>query len=168
VTKTEPVPKSALTTPNPLFLRDEELARGIELLDVAHRALFAEPDQRLAALGLSRNHQRVLHYVNRQPGITMARLLEVLQLSKQTVSRLLKDLAAHEMIVRHSDVRDRRRQRLEPTERGRDLDRQLSGRLSRRLADAYRAAGAEAVAGYHAVLLGLVDEPARKRLQSLG
>jgi len=168
VTDTKPIPKSAPTTPNPLFLRDEELTRGLELLDVAHRALFAEPDQRLAALGLSRNHQRVLHHVNRRPGITMARLLEVLQLSKQTVSRLLKDLAARDLIVRQPDARDRRRQRLELTERGRDLDRQLGGRLSRRLADAYRAAGAEAVAGYHAVLLGLVDEPARKRLQSPG
>lgn len=168
MSETRPIPKSALTTPNPLFLRDEELSRGIELLDVAHRALFAEHDQRLSGLGLSRNHQRVLHHIGRQPGITMARLLEVLHLSKQTVSRLLKDLAAKGMIVRHPDASDRRQQRLELTERGRELDQQLGGRLRRRLADAYRAAGAEAVAGYHTVLLGLVDEPARKRLQSLG
>ena len=168
MTETKPIPKSALTTPNPLFLRDEELTRGIELLDFAHRALFAEPDQRLAGLGLSRNHQRVLHCIGRQPGITMARVLEVLHLSKQTVSRLLKELDAKGMIARHPDARDRRQRRLELTERGRELDQQLGGRLGRRLADAYRAAGAEAVAGYHTVLLGLVDESARKRLQSLG
>ena len=33
--------------PNPLFLRDEELTRGIELLEAAHRALLARPDRRL-------------------------------------------------------------------------------------------------------------------------
>ena len=33
--------------PNPLFLRDEELTRGIELLDAAYRALLAEPDRAL-------------------------------------------------------------------------------------------------------------------------
>lgn len=168
MTETKPIPRSALTTPNPLFLRDEELSRGLELLDCAYSALLAEPDQRLSGLGLSRNHQRVLHYIGRQPGITMARLLDVLHLSKQTVSRLLNDLVAKGMVVRQSNPRDRRQRRLQLTERGRELNQQLNARLRRRLADAYRAAGAEAVAGYHTVLFGLVDEPARRRLQSLG
>lgn len=162
-------PKSAapapLAGPNPLFLRDEELSRGLDLLDLAHRALLAETERRVAGSGVGRHHQRLIHLIGREPGITMARLLDVMPLSKQSVSRLLQELAGSGLIVRQPDARDRRQRRLALTEEGRALNEQLNGRLRRRLASAYRAAGAEAVAGYHKVLLGLVDERARRRLQ---
>jgi DNA-binding MarR family transcriptional regulator len=149
--------------PNPLFLRDEELTRGIELLEVAYGALLARPDRRLIDLGLGRNHQRVVYWVGRQPGITMVELQERTRLTKQTLSRLLKELVGARLIVRSPSRHDRRQRLLELTLAGRELDEQLNGRLRRRLADAYRAAGAEAVAGFHKVLLGLVDEPARRQ-----
>jgi DNA-binding MarR family transcriptional regulator len=66
-------------------------------------------------------------------------------------------------VVRTADRHDRRRRLLELSAAGRELDEQLNGRLRRQLASAYRAAGAEAVAGYHRVLLGLLDEHARRQ-----
>ena len=159
-----PSPRVAGSAPNPLFLRDDELERGLELLDAAYRALLAGPDRRLAALGLNRNHQRLLHVVSRQPGITMARLQDVVQLTKQSLSRLLKELEQQGLIERRSDRRDRRQRPIHLTEEGRGLDEQLNVRLCRRIAAAYRAAGAQAVAGYHEVLLGLLDERDRRRL----
>ena len=166
VTGPKPAAKGSLSAPNPLFLRDEELIRGVELLDFAYRGLLAEPDRRLAASGLGRNHQRILHFVGREPGITMTRLLDLLQLTKQSLSRLVRELEAQGALARRPDPRDRRQLRLELTGRGRELDEHVNGRLRRRLADAYRAAGAEAVAGYHKVLLGLLDERARRRLHA--
>jgi DNA-binding MarR family transcriptional regulator len=149
--------------PNPLFLRDEELTRGIELLAAAHRGLLARPDRRLIELGLGRNHQQVLYWVGRQPGITMVEVQEQVQLTKQTLSRLLKELVAARLITRRPSPRDRRERLLELTPAGRELDSRLNDQLRRRLAEAYRAAGAEAVAGFHKVLLGLLDEPARRQ-----
>jgi DNA-binding MarR family transcriptional regulator len=166
VNVTQPKPAAApLTAPNPLFLRDEELSRGLDLLDLAYRALISESERRLASAQLGRHHQRLIHLIGREPGITMARLLDVVLLSKQSVSRLLQDLEARGLIVREADPRDRRQRRLMLSAEGRSLNEQLSARLHRRLAGAYRAAGAEAVAGYHKVLLGLVDDRARRRLQ---
>lgn len=159
-----PSPRPGSAAPNPLFLRDDELERGLELLDAAYRALLAGPDRRLAALGLNRNHQRLLHVVSRRPGITMAQLQEVVQLSKQSLSRLLKELDQQRLIERRPDRRDRRQRPIHLTDRGHELDEQLNVRLRRRIAAAYRAAGAQAVAGYHEVLLGLLDERARRRL----
>jgi DNA-binding MarR family transcriptional regulator len=161
-------PKTSLATPNPLFLRDDELLRGIELLEAAHRALLADGDRRLAGLGLGRSHQRLLHGIARQPGITMARLQAVVASTKQNLSRLLKELEAQELVERRTDPRDRRQRPLELTARGRELEEHLQGRLRRRLAAAYRAAGAEAVAGHHRVLLGLLDERTRRRLPGGG
>lgn len=161
----EAPPKPSSATPNPLFLRDEELTRGFDLLDSAYRALLVESDRRLAGLSLGRNHQRVLYVIGREPGITMARLQAALQLTKQSLSRLLKELGEQGLVARRVDQRDRRQRPLALTERGRELDELLNGRVRRRLAEAYRAAGAEAVAGHHQVLLGLLDERARRQVQ---
>jgi DNA-binding MarR family transcriptional regulator len=144
--------------PNPLFLRDEELTRGIELLDAAYRSLIGEPDRELAEAGLGRNHRWVLYFVGRHPGITMVELVRRVHLSKQSLSRLLGELVERGLIARSRGPRDGRLRLLELTATGRQLEEALNGRLRRRLARAYRAAGAEAVAGYHQVLLGLVDD----------
>jgi DNA-binding MarR family transcriptional regulator len=144
--------------PNPLFLRDEELTRGIELLDAAYRSLIGDPDRTLAEEGLGRNHRWVLYFVGRHPGITMVELVNRVHLSKQSLSRLVNELVAKALIARRHGTRDRRERLLELTARGRQLEEVVNGRLRRRLARAYRSAGAEAVAGYHQVLLGLIDE----------
>jgi DNA-binding MarR family transcriptional regulator len=144
--------------PNPLFLRDEELTRGIELLDAAYRSLIGEPDRELAEAGLGRNHRWVLYFVGHHPGITMVELVRRVHLSKQSLSRLLGELVERGLIARSRGARDGRLRLLELTATGRQLEEALNGRLRRRLARAYRAAGAEAVAGYHQVLLGLVDD----------
>jgi DNA-binding MarR family transcriptional regulator len=149
--------------PNPLFLRDEELTRGIELLEAAYRALLARPDRRLIERGLHRNHQQVLCRVGRQPGISTVELQQHVQLTKQTLSRLLNELVRARLILRGPSPRDRRQRLLELTAAGRELDAQLNDRLRRRLAEAYRGAGAEAVAGFHKVLIGLIDEPGRRQ-----
>jgi len=167
---TEPRPARSLphTAPSPLFLRDQELTRGVELLDSAYRALIAEPDRVMAGLGLGRNHRRVIHLVARQPGITLADLVEIVQLTKQSLSRTIKELEARGLIARGASQSDRRRRPLRLTEQGAVLEERLNGGLRRRLALAYRAAGADAVAGYHQVLLGLVDERARRHIMSTG
>jgi DNA-binding MarR family transcriptional regulator len=167
---TEPKPARSLShpAPNPLFLRDQELTRGVELLDFAHRALTAEADRILANLGLSRNHRRVIHLIARQPGITLADLVDIIRLTKQSLSRTIKELEARHLVVRGASQNDRRRRPLHLTEQGVALDERLNSGLRRRLALAYRAAGAEAVAGYHQVLLGLVDERARRHLMGAG
>ena len=159
-------PKVARTlsnlAPNPLFLRDEELTRGIELLDAAYRSLIAEPDRQLASRGLGRNHRWLLYLVGRRPGTTMVELLSRTRLSKQTLSRLLKELVAKGLIERRASARDRRQRLLELTAAGRELEEVVNGGLRRRLARAYRGAGADAVAGHHQVLLGLVGDGAQR------
>jgi DNA-binding MarR family transcriptional regulator len=154
-----------VAAPSPLFLRDEELTRGIELLDLAHRGLIGPLDRVLSGLGLGRNHQRLLYFVGRHPGITMVELGSLVPLTKQSLSRLLKDLVGAGLVDRTPNPRDRRQRLLRLSPRGRELDDELNGRLRQRLGRAYRAAGAEAVAGYHQVLSGLIDERARRQLR---
>lgn len=150
--------------PNPLFLKDEELIEGLELLEFALQSLRGDQTALLDDQGLGRSHQQLLHFVGRRPGVTMVDLLKIVPLTKQSLSRLLKELTAKGLITQTKDQADGRQRLLELTTEGRTLDQRLSDGLRRRLAHAYRAAGAEAVAGYHQVLEGLIDEPARRYL----
>ena len=83
---------STQTSANPLFLRDEELRQGIEMLFFAYRDFTAEPDVILAEIGLGRAHHRVIYFVGRYPGMTVSDLLEILQITKQSLSRVLGQL----------------------------------------------------------------------------
>ncbi|MBN9550306.1 MAG: MarR family transcriptional regulator, partial [Alphaproteobacteria bacterium] len=55
----------------------------IELFFFAYRDFTSDPDQILADYGFGRAHHRVLHFVNRRPGLTVAELLDVLKITKQ-------------------------------------------------------------------------------------
>lgn len=148
---------------NPLFLREEELRQGIELLFFAYRDFTAEPDAILAEYGFGRAHHRVIYFVGRNPGMTVSELLAILKITKQSLSRVLSQLVAEGFITQRPGLRDRRQRLLELTEKGIELERQLTERQRARIANAYREAGAEAVEGYRKVMLGLVEESDRAR-----
>lgn len=154
------------STANPLFLRDEELRQGIELLFFAYRDFTAEVDAVLAHNNFGRAHHRVIYFIGRHPMISVSDLLSLLRITKQSLSRVLGQLVQEEFIVQHPGQRDRRQRLLELTPKGAELENLLTGKQRRRLAAAYRAAGAEAVEGYRGVLLGLIDKPDCLRFQS--
>jgi len=153
---------------NPLFLREEELRQGIELLFYAYRDFTADPDAILENYGFGRAHHRVLHFVGGNPGISVAELLGILRITKQSLSRVLGTLVEQGFVVQRKGSRDRRQRLLHLTEKGVALERQLSEVQQARVARAYRQAGAEAVAGYRKVLQGLIDPSDRDQvLQSI-
>ena len=151
---------------NPLFLREEELRQGMELLFFAYRDFTAEPDQILARFNFGRAHHRAIYFVGRHPSIAVSELLAILGITKQSLSRVLGQLVREGFIMQRTDRQDRRRRLLELTEKGRDLERQLSENQRRRMARAYRAAGAESVEGFRRVLRNLIDEKDRSRFRA--
>ncbi len=153
---------------NPLFLREEELRQGLELLFYAYRDFTGEADAILAEYGFGRAHHRVIYFVGRNPGMTVSELLGILRITKQSLSRVLGQLVEEGFITQRPGTRDRRQRLLELTEKGVELERQLTERQRARIARAYRAAGAEAVEGYRKVLLGLIDEADRARFPARG
>ena len=64
----------------------------IEQLFFAYRDFTSDPDAILARFGFGHAHHRVLHFVNRQPGMTVADLLDTLRITKQSLAQVLKQL----------------------------------------------------------------------------
>ena len=116
----------------------------MEALFFAYRDFISSADRDLAALGFGRAHHRVLHFVNRSPGLTVAELLEPLAITKQGLARTLKQLVDKGFIVQRKHGGDRRQRHLYPTRAGRALALSLAEPQSRRIANALEALGTEA------------------------
>lgn len=149
-----------------LYLRDEELRKGIELLYFAYRDHNAVPDQILAEYGFGRAHHRALHFIARRPSLSVSDLIGILKITKQSLSRVLSTLVAEGYVQLETGTKDRRQRLLTLTDKGNELERKLAAVQRERIARAYREAGAEAVAGFWKVLLGLIDAEHRAEIKA--
>lgn len=149
---------------NPLFLREQELRQGMELLFYAYRDFTAEPDKMLSRFGFGRAHHRVVYFVGRYPRMTVSELLRTLRITKQSLSRVLGSLVEEGFVLQQADPEDRRRRLLSLTDKGMKLEHALSEVQMRRFAQAYREAGIEAVEGFRRVMRGMVDAEDRARV----
>src|SRR5215470_7349051 len=98
----------------------------IELLFFAYRDFVADADHCLEAYGFGRAHHRVLHFVDRNPGLTVAELLDILKITKQSLSRVLKELIDSGFIEQRMGREDRRQRLLFATAAGQALSNSLS------------------------------------------
>jgi DNA-binding MarR family transcriptional regulator len=114
---------------------------NIELLFFAYRDFTADPDRILHGFGFGRAHHRALYFVNRQPGMTVAELLTILGITKQSLSRVLRQLIESGHIRQVEGRSDRRQRLLFPTRAGRELILELSWPQSRRIDKALRNSG---------------------------
>ncbi len=139
----------------------------IELLFFAYRDFTSDPDQILADYGFGRAHHRILHFVNRMPGLTVAELLDVLKITKQSLARVLKQLIDTGHIIQVQGPRDRRQRELYPTAKGRALALALARPQSRRIHDALQAAGSSDRATVERFLKAMVNPELRAQIDNL-
>ncbi|HEX5935978.1 MAG TPA: MarR family transcriptional regulator [Pseudorhizobium sp.] len=105
----------------------------IELLFFAYRDFVSDPDAMLVDIGMGRAHHRVVYFVSRHPGLMVSDLLDLLQITKQSLARVLKQLIEMGYIRQMAGAKDRRQRRLYPTLAGRELALALSEPQSRRI-----------------------------------
>ena len=120
--------------------------RMIELLFFAYREFTTDADSILAQYGFGRAHHRILHFVNRDPGMTVADLLDLLQITKQSLSRVLRQVIDDGFVAQLPGDEDRRQRLLYPTAKGRALTLELSRAQAARI-EAALARGAAGDAG---------------------
>lgn len=151
----------------PLGVDEDIDLRIIELLFFAYRDFISDPDEILAGYGFGRAHHRVLHFVNRLPGLTVAELLDVLNITKQSLARVLKQLVDTGYIVQLPGPQDRRQRELYPTEKGRELSMALAAPQSRRIQRALQEAGGPERALIEGFLKAMVDPDHRSQIDRL-
>lgn len=158
---------TGINSENLLFLTDDQIRRGIEALYFSYRAFTSDPDLILEEINYGRAHHRALHFINREPGLTVTALLDVLGVTKQSLNRVLRSLIEDGLVESRIGRRDRRERQLFLTETGVTLERRLSEPQRARVRAAYRAAGPQAVAGFRQVLEAMMDRDTLRQFRSM-
>ncbi|WP_336966530.1 MarR family transcriptional regulator [Sphingobium aquiterrae] len=152
---------------SPLFLREDEIRRGVELLYFGYSNLTRSIDEGLGMLGLGRAHHRALYFISRQPDLTVSELLKLLAITKQSLGRVLNELVERGYIESRPGPRDRRQKLLRLTASGAALEADLFRALREKMASAYAQAGQGSVTGFWRVLEGLIPQEDRSMVAAL-
>ncbi|WP_420605812.1 MarR family winged helix-turn-helix transcriptional regulator [Novosphingopyxis sp.] len=152
---------------SPMFLREEEVRRGLELMHFASAAIAEAGDRALAEAKFGRAHARCLYFIARDPGLSVKTLLGYLGVTKQSLGRVLGDLIERGLVEARSGRNDRRQRLLSLTDSGQVVENELFDAMRARMAAAYGDAGQEAVTGFWQVLQGLLDSADRRMVAGL-
>lgn len=150
-----------------LFLTDDQLLQGIELMYFAYKGFTSDPDRILQNYTYGRAHHRAIHFINRHKGLKVNDLLDILGITKQSLNRVLRQLIDDGLVESRVGRKDKRERNLFLTEQGIALERELSDAQRKRMRAAYRAAGPDAVQGFRMVLEKIMDGETRHRLQRI-
>ena len=155
------MPEAGAPGTNVLFLREAQIRQAQDMFFLAWRDFAGCVDPVLQAHGLGRAHHRALHFIARDPGLTVTDLLGVLGVTKQSLARVLAALLERGFVQQAVGRSDRRQRLLTLTEPGAALERALFERQREKLIAAYREAGGPSVEGFRRVMGGIMGSTAR-------
>tara|TARA_B100001540_G_scaffold242752_1_gene217639 strand:- start:56 stop:544 length:489 start_codon:yes stop_codon:yes gene_type:complete len=142
---------------NPLFLRDIEIKKIIELLFFSYRDFTAGPDAILEKINFGRAHHRVIYFVGKQKNLTIKELLLILQITKQSLSRVLNQLVKEKYIV-VSVGEDKRTKKLTLTQKGQDLEDQLTMIQTKRIKKIINKFSEKDINGFKKILYAMIEQ----------
>jgi len=145
---------------------DSDTVALIELLFFAYRDFVSDPDAVLEQLGFGRAHHRVVHFVGRNPGMTVAQLLDILRITKQSLSRVLKDLIDQGFVYQLEGETDRRQRLLYLTASGEDLRARLMAPQMSRMRRAFTEASPGDSSRMRDILYHLISPENRASVQA--
>ena len=147
-----------------LFLTENTLRETIELLYFSYRDFTQVADNILGAYGFGRAHHRVLYFVGRYPERSVGSLLKLLRITKQSLSRVLKELIDQGFIAQRQDLEDKRIKILTLTDQGHILEKKLSNAQKELIEKAFFLSEPDGVYHFHSILLGLIQNEADRKL----
>ncbi|KQY99785.1 hypothetical protein ASD45_02475 [Pseudolabrys sp. Root1462] len=134
----------------------------IELLFFAYRDFVGDPDEVLAKYAFGRAHHRVLHFVNRNPGMKVADLLDILNITKQSLGRVLKQLVDQGFVEQKEGEQDRRQRLLYVTAKGEALSLKLALLQTERIERAFGQLGPGSHDTARRFLTAMIDDDNRE------
>src|SRR5229473_5438341 len=142
--------------------RDAAAFGLIELLFFAYRDFVGDADDVLAKFGFGRAHHRVLHFVNRNPGMKVAELLDILKITKQSLGRVLKQLLDEGYVEQKEGAKDRRQRLLYVTPKGAELALRLAALQTARIGSALTEIGADGRETIRRFLIAMLNPDQRR------
>ena len=151
---------------SPFFLNDKEIRKIIELLFFSYRDFTSGPDKILEKLSFGRAHHRVIYFVGKKNNITIKELLGVLKITKQSLSRVLNQLVNERFIIVSTGL-DKRTKKLSLTQKGEDLENQLSTIQIDKIKKVINKFSEKNINGFKEILYDMIEADNKKTFQQI-
>ena len=150
----------------PQFLRENEIRKVIELIFFSYRDFTSGPDQILDKLKFGRAHHRVIYFVGKRPDLTIRELLSILQITKQSLSRVLNQLVKEKYITLKTGL-DKRTKKLSLTKKGEDLEKQLSKIQINKIYNTIKKFDQKEVDAFKKVIFSMIEDENKKKFNKI-
>ena len=144
-----------------LYLKDEQIKEFIEKLFLSYRDTFSESKAVLNKYSLGIAHNKVLHILSTYKGITIGELLNKLQITKQSLNRILRDLIKINVIRFEKDSKDTRVKHVYLNEKGEKIFDEIFSKQKKRIYNALLSSSAKEVVDFNNVLKKLINSNER-------
>ena len=151
---------------NPLFLRDNEIRKVIELMFFSYRDFTAGPDKILEKINFGSAHHRIIYFVGKKKQITIRDLLSILQITKQSLSRVLNQLVKEKYIYVSTGT-DKRTKNLSLTKKGEELEKKLSLIQINKIKNIIKNSNELNINGFKKILYKMINEDNQKKFNKL-
>ena len=150
----------------PLFLNETEIRKVIELIFFSYRDFTSGPDKILEKLNFGRAHHRVIYFVGKQKNLTIKELLSILQITKQSLSRVLNQLVKEKYIILTTGI-DKRTKILTLTNKGQELEHQLSSIQISKLHNTLKKFNNSEIDAFKKVIFSMIEEKNKNKFAQI-
>ena len=141
-----------------LYLKDDQIKDFIEQIFYAYRDTYSDPKEVLKKYSFGNAHLRAIHLIERHEGITISGLLNKLKITKQSLNRVLRDLAKNKTILIKKGEKDSRQRHVFLNEKGKKLFDEIYFKQKKRIYNAFKNSDSDSVIKFKNVLNKIVNE----------
>ena len=141
-----------------LYLKDEQLKGFIEKIFVTYRESFGDPKKILKKYQLGTAHHKSLHLISFYEGITISQLLKKLNVTKQSLNRVLNDLKKLDFLEFKKGNKDTRVKHIYLSSKGNKIYNEIFFSQKRRIYKAFLGSSAKEVLNFDLVLKRIMNE----------
>jgi len=141
-----------------LYLKDEEIKDFIVQLFYAYRNTYSDPKKILKKYSFGTAHYRAIHLIERNEGLTVSELLSKLQITKQSLNRILRDLIKNKIIILKKGEIDSRQRQIFLNEKGKRLFEEIFFYQKKRIYNAFKKSDSDSVIKFKNVLNKIINE----------
>ena len=150
----------------PLFLNEKEIRKIIELMFFSYRDFTSGPDKILEKINFGRAHHRVIYFVGKKNNLTIKELLSILQITKQSLSRVLNQLVSEKFIIL-STGEDKRTKKLSLSKKGEDLEKKLSDIQISKIYNVIKKFDEIDINGFKKILYSMINEKNKSKFDQI-
>ena len=144
---------------SPLYLSEIEIRKAAELIFFSYRDFTIGPDKILEKINFGRAHHRVIYFVGKQKKITIKDLLSILQIKKQSLSRVLNQLVKKKFILVSTN--------LSLTKKGENLEKELSSIQINKIRSVLKQFNEKDINGFKKILYAMIEEKNKKKFDEI-